>query len=170
MIKYQQATRIGTWNESTLMQLKKGDVSLNDRSRDLALHKWEIWSSTWQMTLLGFVLPAFRRPSTESLRDHESATFFCILACTKPTTWAKFIQMTAPHGLGVATVAIMVWDSQETTFDNLRKGIVAELSKAIVRSNKRKTKDPRFAPGPRPGQLLKKHLYHLIILFRIEQI
>ena len=51
-------------NNSTLTRLEKGDVSLEDRTRDLALHKQEICSSTWQTALLGFVLPAFRRPGT----------------------------------------------------------------------------------------------------------
>ena len=41
-------------NFSTLMRLEKGDVSLEDRTRDLVLH---------QASLLGFVLPAFsQRP------------------------------------------------------------------------------------------------------------
>ena len=51
-------------NNSTLTRLEKGDVSLEDRTRDLALHKQEICSSTWQTALLGFVLPALRRPGT----------------------------------------------------------------------------------------------------------
>ena len=58
----------------------------------------------------GFIFSAFPAPWSsswvvEQLRDLEAVAFFVVWLCTRPTTWAPFIQTEASQGLDYSTSA-----------------------------------------------------------------
>ena len=48
------------------LKMRKANCPIGNRTRDLALHKREIWCSTWRTTLLASFFWLFRRPGVEA--------------------------------------------------------------------------------------------------------
>ena len=84
-------------------------VSLEARTRNLALQARlgaPLASGSLWLCFTGIFGALVQRPRGRIAQGPWSGCLFCCLACATPTTWAKSIQMIAPHSLGYSRLPL----------------------------------------------------------------